>query len=61
MKARQLIVGALQLICQAFDEAWTSIAANFGSDPSSIEDGRLELARAVLSVARDNRDSVWKV
>ena len=36
MKAKHLIEGAsygpeaLKIICQAFEEAWTSIAGNFG-------------------------------
>jgi hypothetical protein len=65
MNARHLIEGtsfgpdALKAIGQAFDEAWTQIAANFGNDPAEIEAARLRLAKAVLSVADDNsRD--WK-
>ena len=61
MKARQLIDGAsygpdtLKVICQAFDEAWPTIAGNFGT--GAIEAGRLRLANALLSVAHeDSRD-----
>jgi hypothetical protein len=63
MKARQLIDGttygpdAMKAIGQAFDEAWTSIAANFGDNPLEIEQARLKLANALLSVANeDSRD-----
>jgi len=61
MKARQLIDGAsygpdaLKAITQAFDEAWSVVAGNFADD--KIEDGRLRLANALLSVANeDSRD-----
>ena len=63
MKARGLIDGAsfgpdaLKAIGQAFDEAWASIADNFGTEPISIEAGRVALAEALLSVAsEDSRD-----
>jgi hypothetical protein len=63
MQARRLIAGAsygpeaLKVIGQSFDEAWTSIEANFGSDQLAIEAARLKLAQAVLSVAsEDSRD-----
>ena len=48
---------ALMAMGQAFDEAWTSIAGNFGHDPQEIESARLRLATALLSVAsEDSRD-----
>jgi len=63
MKARALIDGAsygpdaLKVMGQAFDEAWSTIAGNFGSDPHDIEKARLRLAAALLSVAtEDSRD-----
>ena len=63
MKARQLIDGAsygpeaLKAIGQAFDEAWVTIAGNFGDDPLDIEKARLRLANALLSIAHeDSRD-----
>ncbi len=63
MKARQLIDGAsygpetLKAMGQAFDEAWQSIAGNFGNDPQDIERARLRLASALLSItAEDSRD-----
>ena len=55
MRAKQLIEGAsygpeaLKIVCQAFDEAWTSIAGNFGNDPATIEAARLRLANIILS------------
>jgi hypothetical protein len=63
MRARALIDGAsfgpeaLKAIGQAFDDAWTQIAANFGNDPADMEAARLKLARALLSIAdEDSRD-----
>jgi hypothetical protein len=63
MKARQVIDGAsygpeaLKAIGQAFDEAWSDIAGNFGEDPHDIEQARIALAKAALSVAHeDSRD-----
>ena len=63
MKARALIDGAsygpdaLKVMGQAFDEAWSTIAGNFGSDPQDIEKARLRLANAILSIAdEDSRD-----
>ena len=63
MKARALINGAafgpeaLKVVCQAFDDAWRDIEANFGNDPPDIEFARVKLANAVLSMAHeDSRD-----
>ena len=63
MKARLLVENAwfgpdaLKAIGQAFDEAWASIAGNFGDDPKDIEKARHRLANAMLSVAsEDSRD-----
>ena len=63
MTARQLLDGAsygpeaLKAIGQAFDEAWVTIAGNFGDDPLDIEKARLRLANALLSIAHeDSRD-----
>lgn len=44
----------LDVIYQAFDLAWEEIGARFGNDPTAIEFGRARLARAVLSVAKDD-------
>jgi hypothetical protein len=62
MMARQLIDGAsygpdtLKIIGEAFDEAWLTIAGNYGGS-ASIEAARLRLANAMLSVAsEDSRD-----
>jgi len=61
MKARQLIQGAtfgpeaLKVIGKAFDDAWSKIGSQF--DTQQAQFARLRLARAVLSVAReDSRD-----
>jgi hypothetical protein len=48
--------GALKVITQAYDEAWAVIAGNFGE--GSIEAGRVRLATALLSVARDDSRDV---
>jgi hypothetical protein len=63
MRARQLIDGAsfgpeaVHAIGQAFDAAWMEIANNFGGDPVEIDNARLALATALLSVAgEDSRD-----
>jgi hypothetical protein len=60
MKARAHIDGAsygpdaLKVIGQAFDEAWRTVAGNFGSDPHNVEKARLRLATALLSVASED-------
>jgi hypothetical protein len=60
MKARQIIDGAsygpeaLKVLGQAFDEAWQTIAGNFGNDPDDIERARMRLAEALLSVASED-------
>ena len=63
MKGRGLIDGvsfgpeALKAIGQTFDEAWEEIGGNFGGDQQDIEEARLRLANAVLSIAHeDSRD-----
>jgi hypothetical protein len=59
MKARDLINGssfgpeAVKAMGQAFDQAWNEIAGNFGNDPKAVENARLQLADALLSVASD--------
>jgi hypothetical protein len=63
-RAHQLIDGAsfgpeaLKAIGEAFDAAWAEIAGNFGDDPEDVEKARQRLAKAMLSVAReDSRDA----
>jgi hypothetical protein len=65
MKAQSLIDSAsfgpdtLKILCRVFDDAWTSVAGNFGDDPSVIERARIRLAQALLSVASEEaRDPV---
>ena len=61
MRARHLIGGAsfgpeaLKGITQAFDDAWNSIAADFGNNPLAIEAARLKLANVILAIAHDDR------
>ena len=43
----------LKIDCQAFEEAWASIAGNFGNDPATIEAARLKLANIILSFPHD--------
>jgi hypothetical protein len=59
MEARRLIGRAsygpetLKVLFQAFDEAWQTFAPSCGESPLSIHAGRLKLANAILSVARE--------
>jgi hypothetical protein len=59
MKARRLIDGAsfgpetLKALGEAFDQAWAEIAGNFGDIPFEIENAKLRLAEAMLSVATE--------
>jgi hypothetical protein len=59
MRARQLISDgsygpeALKVVFKAFDDAWETIAGNFGEDPSEIEAARLKLANIILSFPHD--------
>jgi hypothetical protein len=61
MKARQLIGGAayppekLQVIFQAFDDAWAEVGPNMGTEADAIESARLSLATIVLSLAKVGR------
>jgi len=64
VKARALIDGAsfgpdaLKTIGRAFDDAWVQIAGNFGDDPKDIQEARLRLANAMLSVASEDSREV---
>ena len=64
MKARRLIDGAalglatLKAMGEAFDQAWTEVAGNFGNSPVEIEGARLRLAKAMLSVATEDTTDV---
>ena len=66
MRAKQLIEGAsygpeaLKIVCQAFEEAWTSIAGNFGDEPAAIE-ARLKLANTILSFPHNEIRDVEQV
>ena len=49
---------ALTAICQAFDDAWRTIAPTVGDDPLAVEAARLNLANALLAVADEaSRDA----
>ena len=62
MKARRLIDGAsfgpdtLRALGQAFDQAWEEIVGNFGD--TQIENARLRLAEAMLSIATEGSTDV---
>jgi len=64
MRARKLIDGAsfgpetVKAMGQAFDQAWAEIAGHFGDSASQIENARLKLAEAMLSVATDGSTDV---
>ena len=62
MQAHSLIRNAgfgadtLKIVLRAFDEAWSMISAQHAS-PSAIDAARLKLAKAIISVSRqDSRD-----
>ena len=62
MKAHNLIRKAgfgpdtLKVVFQAFDEAWSSVSAQYIS-PTTIEAARLKLAKEIIAVSRqDSRD-----
>jgi hypothetical protein len=67
MKARQLIQEAaygpekLRVLFQAFDEAWSDIAGNFGNDPSSVEAARTKLAKVILGLAHDDATDATRI
>ena len=55
MRARQLIFEAagtdtLKVFLKAFDDAWDSIAGNFGDDPEVVEAARTKLAKVILNL-----------
>ena len=55
MRARQLIFEAagperLKVFLKAFDEAWDTIAGNFGDDPELVEAARAKLAKVILNL-----------
>ena len=64
MRARALLDGAslgpdaLKAVGQAFDEAWAEIASHFAHDATQLEDARLMLASALLSIADDTSRDV---
>ena len=64
MKARQMIDGAsfgpatLKAMGEAFDQAWRQIAKNFGDNPAQVENARLRLAEAMLSIATEDSTDV---
>jgi hypothetical protein len=59
MKARQLVDSGsfgpetLKVARQAFDDAWSSVAGHFGTDPGAIEAARLKLANAILALCHE--------
>ena len=63
MRARHLMGTAsfgpetLKGITQAFDDAWNSIAPNFGNNALSIEAARLKLANIILALVQDDSSS----
>jgi hypothetical protein len=64
MKARRLIHGAsfdpevVHAMGLAFDQAWMQIAGNFCSDASRIEEARMRLAEAMISIASEHSTNV---
>ena len=64
MSDHRLIVGApfgpaaMKAIGEAFDAAWSEIAANFGNDPVEIDAARAKLANAMISIASQESHDV---
>jgi hypothetical protein len=64
MKARQFVDGAsygpetVKVMGEALDQAWAEIAGNFGDSPAQIENVRMKLAEALLSIATDGATDV---
>jgi hypothetical protein len=64
MKARQLIGQAsygpavLNVLYQAFDEAWALLAPRYGDNPAAVEAARIQLANIVLSLAGEGATDV---
>jgi hypothetical protein len=63
MKARELISSAsygpdtLKIDFQSFDQAWGSIAHNFGDNALAIQTARVKLANIILSVPHHHHQS----
>ena len=64
MKARRMIDAAsfgpatVQAMGLAFEEAWGEIAGKFGDTPAQIENARLRLADAMLSIVTEDSTDV---
>jgi hypothetical protein len=67
MKARQLIENAaygpetLRVLFLAFDEAWASVAGNFGNHPSAAHTARTKLASIILDIAQEGESDPAKI
>ena len=64
MRARRVIDGAafgpetVKAMGEAFDQAWAEVSVHFGDTPSQIENARLRLAEAMLSITTDGATDV---
>jgi hypothetical protein len=67
MKARELISNAsygpetLKIVFQSFDQAWASIAANFGDNPLAIQAARVKLANIILSMPHHQQSDTQQI
>jgi pyocin large subunit-like protein len=67
MKARELISNAsygpetLKIVFQSFDQAWESIASNFGDNPLAIQAARVKLANIILSIPHDHQSDAQQI
>lgn len=52
---------SVRAIQQAFDEAWSTVAAQFQGDPAQVEAMRLKLAECILNVAPDGSTDVERI
>ena len=64
MKSRRLIDGValgpatLKAVGEAFDQAWAEISGDFGDSPTELENARLMLAEALLSITTEDSTDV---
>ena len=52
---------ARKIVFRAFNEAWNSIADNFGDDPPTIQMARVVLANAILNIPHDKITDVEQI
>jgi hypothetical protein len=67
MQARELLSNTsygpetLSIVFQSFDQAWASIAINFGDNPLAIQAARVKLANIILSMPHHHQSDVEQI